>query len=66
MEKEIRVFGVNSEKCLLTNEDIKNIPDCEFIYLSELQGLVWSLSGYQSDFNNSQLPYLTEIRFLNQ
>lgn len=66
MSKETRVYLID-----LTNDfsgvDVgnwNNITDEQWIQLSEEQGNVFSLDGFQKQFNNELIGYETYIRFI--
>ena len=66
MSKETRVYLID-----LTNDfsgvDVgnwNNLTDEQWIQLSEEQGNVFSLDGFQKQFNNELIQYETYIRFI--
>lgn len=66
MSKETRVYLID-----LTNDfsgvDVgnwNNLTDEQWIQLSEEQGNVFSLDGFQKQFNNELIGYETYIRFI--
>jgi len=66
--EDIRIYGVNIYNYDLI-EDI-NLLECsneEFITLAEQMGLVWTLKGFQEDFNNDDIiAQALFIRILNK
>ena len=70
MEKEIRVYGIHNETDLWNNAPDdpeigwENAPDEEFINEAEAQGNVWSLQGFQEDFNRDEIHYSLIIRIV--
>lgn len=52
--EEIRVYGINPDDLEL-DRSIRDLDDQSFMDLAEDQGLVWSLAGFQEDFNDDQL-----------
>lgn len=62
---ETRVYGINIEKVDETN--IKKLSDEEFMEMAESQGNVWSLKGFEADFNEDYLNQNNSfIRFYEQ
>ena len=62
--QEIRVYGINPDELELSGS-IQELEDQEFQEIAEQQGLVWSLSGFQEDFNNDWLSSASLfIRFI--
>ena len=54
--KKIRVYGINID--LLDYGKvigIHNITDEEFIDIAEEMGFIWSIDGFQSQFNNLEI-----------
>ena len=51
-----RVYGINLSD-LIGGEviGINDISDNEWIYLSEKQGLIWSVKGFEFCFNNENI-----------
>jgi hypothetical protein len=53
---ETKVYGINvDEPHNIDNFD--GASDSQWIAESEMQGWVWSLQGFQSAFNHSELPF---------
>jgi len=50
---ETRVYGIELDSIGETN--IKKLSDEEFKEMAESQGNVWSLKGFEADFNNDYL-----------
>lgn len=67
---EARVYGVDYEKvfddvdCLTGIGSGITIPDNEFIEIAEKQGYVWSLNGFQHDYNISDIKDTIVIRII--
>jgi hypothetical protein len=57
---ETRVYVVDG----LTH-NTSSLSDSQFQILAEGLGTVYSLNGFQLDFNNGRISYLDEIRFIN-
>jgi len=53
-----RVYGIDIDKLskpkldIINNKGFDKITDTEFIEIAEQDGLVWSLNGFQNDFNH--------------
>jgi hypothetical protein len=66
--ENIRVYGVDLD--LIPNkETIRKIVDFElsdkeFIDLAELQGFIWSIKGFEHDYNIDHLNTQLFIRFI--
>jgi hypothetical protein len=60
--KEKRIYGIDLKKCELDN--ITFIDDNDFINEAENQGLVWSLKGFESDFNKNEILDTLYIRVI--
>lgn len=65
-EKENRVYLIFLENDLSGVEvgDWNNLTDEQWINLSEQQGTVLSLEGFQRAFNKEEIPYDTYLRFI--
>lgn len=60
---ETRVFVVNVDE---TELDVIQLNEDEFCSLAEQQGTVYTLEGFQKDFNKGFINAMTdEIRFYN-
>ena len=60
--KEIRVYVVN---CDLYDGDLCNLSNEEFMDIAEEQGSVYSLAGFQYDYNQDNIcSGCTIIRFI--
>jgi hypothetical protein len=66
MTKETRVYLIFLENDLSGVEvgDWNELTDEQWINLSEEQGTVLSLQGFQRAFNKEEIPYDTYIRFI--
>jgi hypothetical protein len=66
MTKETRVYLIFLENDLSGVEvgDWNELTDEQWINLSEEQGTVLSLEGFQRAFNKEEVPYDTYIRFI--
>lgn len=67
---ETRVYGVCIDELddkLVDKLHTNSVSDDDFIELAEEQGYVWSLNGFQTQFNNDEicLPSEFYIRFIN-
>lgn len=51
---ETRVYGIDLNKINLTH-GLDEIPNEQFITLAEYCGYVWTLIGFQNDFNNQYI-----------
>lgn len=65
---ETRVYGINLD-FVLYKEDYKKIvdfelSDWEFIEIAEKHGLVWSLKGFEHDYNINDIKEQVIIRFI--
>lgn len=68
MEKEIRVYGIDSSKLtdhleLLSLQD-HTLTDEQFIEIAEEHGLVWSLNGFSHDYNIDDIKSSVYIRII--
>ena len=62
-QSETRVYVVDVEE---TDLDVIQINDDEFMNLAEEQGAVYTIQGFQEDFNKGLInPIVAEIRFIN-
>lgn len=62
--KEIRVYAINVDFC---NDEIyaKDLSNEDFIYIAEKQGTVYSLKGFEYNFNNEYIDTTNfYIRFI--
>ena len=50
---ETKVYGIELDEIGKTN--VRKLSDEEFMELAESQGNVWSLKGFEADFNNDYL-----------
>jgi hypothetical protein len=66
MTKETRVYLIFLENDLSGVDvgDWSELTDEQWINLSEEQGTVLSLEGFQIAFNKEEVPYDTYIRFI--
>jgi hypothetical protein len=66
MKKETRVYiiDLNNDTSEVEVGDWNNLTDEEWIDLSERQGFVLSLEGFQKAFNKEEIPYETYLRFI--
>ena len=66
MTQETRVYLIFLENDLSGVEvgDWNELTDEQWINLSEEQGTVLSLQGFQRAFNKEEIPYDTYIRFI--
>lgn len=51
---EIKVYGININE-VEKDISIASISDKDFVKISEQQGLIWSLTGFQNDFNDDEI-----------
>jgi hypothetical protein len=58
----IRVYGINSNEF---EGKIFELTNNDFVHISEEQGYVWTLEGYESAFNSEEIPYDMFIRFID-
>ena len=60
---ETRIYAINLDKI---SDEINHydLSDNEFISESEEQGLVWSLNGFESAFNNEEISDQWVIRII--
>ena len=67
MTKETRVYLIFLENDLSGVEvgDWNNLTNEQWMNLSEEQGTVLSLEGFQRAFNKEEIPYDTYLRFIN-
>ena len=51
--ENIKVYGINVDKFYTDDEErlFSNLSEEEFIEEAEKQGLIWSLQGFEKDFN---------------
>ena len=62
---ETKVYGIELNSIGETN--IKKLSDEEFMEMAESQGNVWSLKGFEADFNEDYLNQNNSfIRFYEQ
>ena len=50
---ETRVYGIDVEQVENETWSPKSLSDIEFVEVAEKQGLVWSLNGFQNQFNDN-------------
>lgn len=53
---ETKVYGINVDEPHGI-DNLVDATDSQWIAESEMQGWVWSLEGFVSDFNNSEIPF---------
>jgi len=65
---ETRVYGVNLDLILdgLEHQRLVDfeVSDPEFIEIAESHGLIWSLKGFESDYNSDDIHRQIIIRFI--
>ena len=66
MKQETRVYliDLNNDTMEIGIGDWNNLTDEEWINLSERQGYILSLEGFQKAFNKEEIPYETYLRFI--
>jgi len=66
MKQETRVYliDLNNDTREVEVGDWNNLTDEQWIDLSERQGYVLSLEGFQRAFNKEEIPYETYLRFI--
>ncbi len=63
-ETRVYVIDLNNDKSEVEIGNWNNLTNEQWIDLSERQGYVFSLDGFQKAFNNEEIPYDTYIRFI--
>lgn len=53
---ETKVYGINVDEPHGI-DNLVDATDSQWIAESEMQGWVWSLEGFVSDFNSSEIPF---------
>ena len=66
MKQETRVYliDLNNDTREVEVGNWNNLTDEQWIDLSERQGYVLSLEGFQRAFNKEEIPYDTYLRFI--
>jgi hypothetical protein len=66
MTQETRVYVIDpsNDRSDVGLGDWNNITNEQWIDLSEREGYVFSLEGFQKAFNNEEIPYDVYIRFI--
>ena len=60
-----RVYGVNNKDGIYDYEELQDMPEYKFIELAEAQGYVWSLKGFEEDYNIDDIERTILIRIIN-
>jgi hypothetical protein len=63
-ETRVYVIDLNNDTSEVEIGNWNNLTNEQWIDLSERQGYVFSLEGFQKAFNNEEIPYDTYIRFI--
>jgi hypothetical protein len=63
-ETRVYVIDLNNDTSEVEIGNWNNLTNEQWIDLSERQGYVFSLDGFQKAFNNEEIPYDTYIRFI--
>ena len=68
MTNETRVYAIflDNDTSGVEVGDWNNLSDEVWMDLSEQQGTVFSLEGFQRAFNKEEIPYDTFIRFITK
>ena len=68
MKNETRVYAIflDNDTSGVEVGDWNNLSDEVWMDLSEQQGTVFSLEGFQRAFNKEEIPYDTFIRFITK
>lgn len=64
--KQLRVYGIDLDQdtSSVGMGEWNNISDELWMDIAESHGLVWSIPGFQHDFNSENLKYDIYIRFI--
>jgi len=66
METRIYVINVNDERAGDINVPLTELSDDEFMFEAEEQGKIYTLKGFEKDFNEEMINTHTDIiRFIN-
>jgi len=63
-ETRVYLIDLNNDTREVEVGDWDNLTDDQWIDLSERQGYVLSLAGFQKAFNKEEIPYDTYLRFI--
>jgi hypothetical protein len=63
-ETRVYVIDLNNDTSEVEIGNWNNLTNEQWIDLSERQGYVFSLDGFQKAFNNEEISYDTYIRFI--
>lgn len=65
-QKEVRVYLIDLNDLTEEEEklDINNLPDEEFMSISEKQGEVYTLDNFQKEWNRENVIFNSFIRFI--
>ena len=61
VKKETRIYLVSLQESGLDTEEINSLSDEEFIDEAEKEGFVWSLKGFNLDWNEDTIPTFDTI-----